>query len=174
MQIRPASVADIAEMHRVRMSVRENRLADPALVQPRDYEAMLAERGRGWVAEVDGRVAGFAIGDASRMNVWALFVHPDAEGRGTGRRLHDAMMEWFFTSAGAERVWLSTDPGTRAERFYRAAGWRHAGPEPNGEARYEMSRVQWSQRGPRLSGVVRAQLHNPSHPESSAAAGPKG
>lgn len=147
MHIRPASVADIAEMHRVRMSVRENRLGDPAWIQPRDYEAMLVERGRGWVAEVDGRIVGFAVADASRMNVWALFVDPVAEARGVGRGLHDAMMEWFFTEAGAERVWLSTDPGTRAERFYQAAGWCHTGPEPNGEARYEMSREQWVGRG---------------------------
>lgn len=146
MQIRPASVADVPEMHRVRMSVRENQLADPAWIQPRDYEAMLTERGRGWVAEADGRIVGFAIGDASRMNVWALFVDPAAEGRGAGRRLHDAMMEWFFSAAGAERVWLSTDPGTRAERFYQAVGWRYAGLDPNGEARYEMSRAAWSQR----------------------------
>jgi GNAT superfamily N-acetyltransferase len=148
MHIRLASVADIPGMHRVRMRVRENRLADPALIQPRDYEAMLTERGRGWVAETGGRIAGFAVADAGRCNVWALFVDPDAEGRGIGRRLHDAMMEWFFASAGAARVWLSTDPGTRAERFYRAAGWHHAGPEPNGEARYEMTRGQWRERGP--------------------------
>lgn len=144
--VRSATVADIAEMHRVRTSVRENRLGDPAWIQPRDYEAMLTEHGRGWVAEADGRIAGFAVADRSRMNVWALFVDPDAEGRGVGRRLHEAMMEWFFAAAGAERVWLSTDPGTRAERFYQAAGWRYAGPEPNGEARYELSREQWSQR----------------------------
>lgn len=143
MHIRQATVADVAQMHRVRMAVHENRLGDPAWIQPRDYEAMLTERGRGWVAEADGRVAGFAVADASRANVWALFVDPDAEGQGIGRRLHDAMMEWFFGAAGAERVWLSTDPGTRAERFYRTAGWRFAGVEPNGEARYEMTRGDW-------------------------------
>jgi GNAT superfamily N-acetyltransferase len=147
MHIREATVADVAEMHGVRTSVRENRLGDPAWIQPHDYEAMLVERGRGWVAEAEGRIVGFAVADASRMNVWALFVDPAAEGRGVGRRLHDAMMEWFFADAGAERVWLSTDPGTRAERFYQAASWRPAGPEPNGEARYEMSRGQWMGRG---------------------------
>jgi GNAT superfamily N-acetyltransferase len=143
--VRQATVGDVAEMHRVRMAVRENRLGDPAWIQPHDYFAMLTEHGRGWVAELDGRIVGFAVGDRSRMNVWALFVDPDAEGRGAGRRLHDAMMEWFFAEAGAARVWLSTDPGTRAERFYQSAGWSHAGPEPNGEARYEMSREQWRQ-----------------------------
>jgi hypothetical protein len=55
------------------------------------------------------------------------------------------MMDWMF-AAGADEVWLGTDPGTRAERIYRAAGWRFAGNEPNGEARYEMSRERRSGR----------------------------
>lgn len=148
MQIRLATETDIPAMHRIRMAVRENRLADPSLVQPGDYRAMLAEHGRGWVAESDGRMIGFAVADLSRSNVWALFVDPASEGRGAGRRLHDAMMDWMF-AAGAEEVWLGTDPGTQAERFYRAAGWRFAGAQPNGEARYEMSRVEWSHRAHR-------------------------
>jgi GNAT superfamily N-acetyltransferase len=147
LQVRIATVADVPGMHRVRTSVRENRLSDPAWITPDDYRAMLTERGRGWVAEIDGRIVGFAVADASRANVWALFVDPGAEGHGAGRRLHDAMMEWFFLSAGAERVWLSTDPGTRAEAFYRTAGWRSCGLEPNGEARYEMTREEWLSRG---------------------------
>ncbi|HEX8275833.1 MAG TPA: GNAT family N-acetyltransferase [Longimicrobiaceae bacterium] len=130
-------------MHRIRTSVSENRLADPSLVQPGDYRAMLAEHGRGWVAEFDGRIVGFAVGDLARRNVWALFVDPTSEGRGAGRRLHDAMMDWMF-AAGAEGVWLGTDPGTRAERFYRTAGWRYAGAQENGEARCEMSGDDWS------------------------------
>ncbi len=36
MQIRLATEADIPEMHRIRTSVRENRLADPCLVQSND------------------------------------------------------------------------------------------------------------------------------------------
>lgn len=141
LHIRPASEADIDAMHRIRLAVRENRLSDPALVQPEDYRALLGGHGRGWVAEVEGRIAGFAIADVARRNVWALFVHPDAEGRGVGRPLHDAMMDWLFAE-GVERVWLSTDPGTRAEAFYRTAGWQAAG-DHHGEARYEMSREMW-------------------------------
>lgn len=139
MNIRPATEHDIDAMHRVRTSVRENRLSDPALVQPRHYREMLHEHGRGWVAEVGGGIVGFAIVDLSRANVWALFVDPAFEGRGIGRRLHDVLLEGLF-SAGLDRVWLSTDPGTRAERFYRAAGWRVAGREENGEVRLEYSR----------------------------------
>lgn len=140
-RIRVAADADVDAMQRIRLAVRENRLADPAMVQPHHVAEKIGREGRGWVAEAGGRIVGFAIGDQTRRNVWALFVDPDFEGRGIGRRLHDAMMDWFF-AAGQERVWLSTDPGTRAEAFYRAAGWQRAG-EYRGEARYEMGPEQW-------------------------------
>lgn len=142
MHIRVASEADIPEMHRIRMSVRENQLADPALVQPHDYRAMLNAHGRGWVAEIENRVVGFAVVDLTRLNVWALFVDPAIEGCGVGRRLHDTMLEWLFTSP-AEQVTLGTEPGTRAERFYLAAGWQYRGRDRNGEARYSMAREVW-------------------------------
>ena len=123
------------------MSVRENRLADANLVQPKDYRVLLRSGGKGWVAEVEGRIVGFAIADISRSNIWALFVNPLAERRGVGRVLHDKMMEGLFAD-GAEHVWLRTEPDTRAEGFYRAAGWRYIGRE-QGEARYEISREDW-------------------------------
>lgn len=138
--IRRAELADIPGMHQVRMAVRENRLTDPLRVQPRDYEPRLTEHGRGLVAERDGRIVGFAVGDLTQQSVWALFVHPDHERRGIGRRLHDELLRWMF-AAGAERIWLTTDPGTRAAAFYVAAGWRLVGTEPNGELQFERSRA---------------------------------
>lgn len=113
---------------------------------------MLRERGRGWVAEAEGWIVGFAVADRSRANVWALFVDPEFKGRGAGRALHDAMMGWLFSS-GVEAAWLTTDPGTRAERFYRAAGWRDVAPW-HGEARYELSAAEWRAR--------RAQTEDPT------------
>jgi len=78
----------------------------------------------------------------SRANIWALFVDPGLEGRGAGRALHDAMIDWIF-GEGLERVWLGTEPGTRAERFYRSAGWRYIGNE-SGDARYELTASEWT------------------------------
>jgi|SRR5687767_2542402 ribosomal protein S18 acetylase RimI-like enzyme len=137
MCIRRATDADISQMHDVRMSVRENRLADASGIQPHDYAAML-RIGPGWVCEVDQRVVGFAVADLSRCSIWALFVHPDYERRGIGRMLHDAMIGFLF-DRGMTRVSLTTDPDTRAERFYRAAGWVYAGRMQNGEHRYELT-----------------------------------
>lgn len=142
MHIRVAAATDIAEMHRIRLSVRENKLSDPTTVRLQDYSVMMNEKGRGWVADVNGRIAGFAVADATRANVWALFVDPEFEGFGIGRRLHDTMVDWLFAS-GVTQAWLSTDPGTRAEGFYLSAGWQPSGVEPGGEARYEMSRDSW-------------------------------
>ncbi len=144
MKIRVAVESDIPEMHRIRLSVRENRLSDPQLIRPDDYRRMLAELGRGWVAELDRELAGFAVADRTRANIWALFVDPAHERRGVGRALHSAMLDWLF-SCGVEKAWLSTEPGTRAERFYQACGWRHVDTK-RGEAIYELSAHDWLRR----------------------------
>lgn len=144
MRIRLASEADIGEMHRIRMQVRENRLLDAARVQPSDYKRLLTADGRGWIAELDNHLVGFAIADLTRANIWALFVDPDFAGRGIGRSLHDEMVDWLF-AAGVDSLWLTTDPGTRAEFFYETAGWQRVGSE-EGEVRFELSRQEWISR----------------------------
>jgi len=60
---------------------------------------MIHERGRGWVVAFDDGIAGFAVADRARANLWALFVDPELEGRGIGRRLHDAAVGWLFENA---------------------------------------------------------------------------
>ena len=142
MNIRLAAVADICAMHDIRLSVRENRLENPDSVHPEDYRQRLEGSGRGWVADVDGRIVGFAIGDASTGSVWALFVDPAWEGRGVGRALHAAMVEWLFET-GHDTLRLSTTPRTRAARFYVACGWTPAGYEMTGEACYTLARRDW-------------------------------
>lgn len=136
--LREATPADIPAMHRVRMSVLENRLRARVIAEA-DYASAMA-RGRGWVVEEKGEVVGFAVGDAADGNIWALFVHPDHEGRGYGWRLHDTMVAWLWAQ-GLERLWLTTAPGTRAQAFYEAAGWRHAGRTDRGEILFEMRRL---------------------------------
>ena len=133
---RQATEADIPAMQRVRLAVRENALSDPTRITEADYLAALEQRGRTWVVEADGEIAGFATGyrDGS---LWALFVHPDHEGRGYGQALHSTMVQWLW-SLGHTRLWLTTDPGTRAERFYLSRGWRPCGIVPGGEMRLEL------------------------------------
>lgn len=50
--------------------------------------------------------------------------------------------EWLFAS-GVDQAWLTTDAGTRAARFYTAAGWRRVNPDAAGDARFELSPTDW-------------------------------
>ena len=125
-------------MHRVRLAVRENRLTSRAIAEA-DYFPAIETTGRGWVIESRGAVVAFAVGNVQTGNVWALFVDPDHEGKGYGRRLHDVMVDWLF-STGIARLHLGTAPDTRAARFYEAAGWTYMGLRENGEAGYELCR----------------------------------
>jgi GNAT superfamily N-acetyltransferase len=135
MIFREATVNDIEQMHVVRMSVKENVLNNPALVTYDDYVTKLTRTGKGWVCEEDGKVVGLSIVDAEEKNVWGLFVAPEAEGKGIGRKLHDMMLEWFFAHHEGP-IWLSTSPGTRAESFYRKAGWADEGLLRSGEIKF--------------------------------------
>jgi GNAT superfamily N-acetyltransferase len=125
-------------MHRVRLAVRENVLSDPGRISEADYRAALDALGRSWLIEADGEVVAFATGyrDGS---IWALFVHPDHEGRGYGKRLHSTLVDWLWT-LGHTRLWLTTAVGSRAVRFYLLQGWWHSGHAANGEVRLELSR----------------------------------
>ena len=135
--VRPAAVDDIPAMHRIRLSVRENRLSDPDRIAEGDYLSFV-DAGSAWVVERAGMVVGFAALDGSTGTVWALFVDPEAEGAGIGTALHDHMIEWARKQK-LRRLKLSTAPGTRAERFYAAAGWMREGPASSGEVLFGMS-----------------------------------
>lgn len=137
MVFREATIADIKGMSRVRMSVKENILSNPALVTPESYREMLEEKGAGWVCEIGGVIVGFAIVDLTDANIWALFVDPDHDKKGIGRNLHDTMLDWSFKQ-GINKLWLSTEPGSRAESFYHKAGWEITGLTASGEVRFEM------------------------------------
>jgi GNAT superfamily N-acetyltransferase len=134
--LRPATRDDVAALHRIRLAVRENRLVSVALADA-DYVEHLESRGRGWLIEHGAEPVAFAIVDLRAAGVWALFVLPEFEGRGLGRRLHDELVGWAW-SQGLESLWLTTEAGTRAQRFYEAAGWRSAGRTPGGELRFEL------------------------------------
>lgn len=133
--LREARRADIAGMQRVRHAVHENRLVS-GVISDEQVRHAIEVSGKGWVVKVQSGIVGFAVGNAETGNIWALFVDPQHEGQGHGRRLHDTMLRWLW-SRGLQRLWLSTDPGTRAQRFYQRAGWSAAGLLPSGEMLFE-------------------------------------
>jgi GNAT superfamily N-acetyltransferase len=144
MIIREAQINDIKQLHAIRIAVRENILPDPSMITEEDYAEFLTKRGKGWLCENDDHIAGFSIVDLVKNNIWALFVAPSQEGKGIGRKLHDAMLDWYFVHT-KEKLWLGTSPNTRAERFYRKAGWREVGKRPNGEIQFEMNFDDWEE-----------------------------
>jgi len=143
--IREARPEDIPQMQVVRNAVKENTLSDPSLVSDADCEEFLFERGKGWVSEVESRIVGFSIADLRENNIWALFIHPDFENLGIGRKLHDIMLNWYFGQT-KEKVWLGTSPNTRAETFYRKSGWEETGTHGKGEIKFEMTYNNWKNR----------------------------
>ena len=145
MMIREAQVKDIPQIQVVRNSVKENMLSDPALVPDKDVEDYITRRGKGWVYEIDEKIVGFAIADLQDHNVWALFMHPDHEAKGIGKKLHDRMISWYFDQT-AEAIWLGTAPNSRAEKFYRMQGWKEVGTHGKGEIKFEMDFKTWSDR----------------------------
>jgi GNAT superfamily N-acetyltransferase len=148
--IRVAQVADIPQIQLVRNAVKENQLSDPSLVTDADVEDYIINRGRGWVSEVNGIVTGFSIVSIIDKNVWALFIQPGFDRQGTGRLLHDVMMDWYFSNT-TETVWLSTTPDTRAEKFYRKAGWIEVGKYGKEEIKFEMTAKEWEKNKPGIA-----------------------
>jgi len=130
--IRLATRTDIPRIFEIRYSVRENRLTDPSLVTGADAERFIGD-GALWVwQEADGLVAGFSGSDRRDGSIWALFVAPGHEGKGIGRALLTRACD-ALRDAGHCEAWLTTEPGSRAERHYRAAGWTAGGLSAKGE-----------------------------------------
>jgi GNAT superfamily N-acetyltransferase len=142
MIIREAQIRDIKDLHAIRLSVKENVLINPAKVTPQDYEKYLTDLGKGWLCEVDGKIAGFAIVDLPEHNVWALFLSPEYQGKGLGTALHESMLRWYFNHYD-QSLWLTTGAATKAEKFYRKLGWKETEKLENGEIRFELRKEDW-------------------------------
>src|SRR5688572_25377945 len=142
MNFREARVEDIPQIKIVRNSVKEKTLSNPELVTNKNCKDLIMHRGKGWVCEIENRVVGFAIADLQENNIWALFIQPGFEGKGIGKKLHDDMLDWYFGKTKS-MVWLGTAPNTRAELFYRKAGWKQTGTRANGEIKFEMTDDEW-------------------------------
>ena len=104
----------------------ENTLSNPNIVTDEDCEKFISNRGKGWVCEMSNQIVGFAIADLQDNNIWVLFLDPKFEKKGIGQLLHKTMLDWYFTQTKST-VWLGTAFNTRAEKFYRKAGWTEVG-----------------------------------------------
>ena len=144
MIFREARIEDIKQIQLVRHSVKENTLSNPGLVTDKDCEEFMTTKGKGWVCELENRIIGFAIADLEGNNIWALFLLPEFEKKGIGRELHRIMLDWYFSQTKKD-LWLGTASNTRAERFYKKAGWTEVGTHGKNEIKFEMTYDQWIQ-----------------------------
>ena len=138
--IRLAWADDIPTMHRLRLSVMENRLSDPARITEDSYRPYV-EDGGAWVAEAASEIVGFAVVDEAEQSLWALFVRPDMERLGIGGALFGCAAAWA-SERGIRTLGLVTEAGTRAERFYEAAGLKRAGLSDTGEVRFQLVQAE--------------------------------
>jgi GNAT superfamily N-acetyltransferase len=138
---REATAADMPAISVVRQSVIENPLTVEQLaargITNESVAAALLKDLKGWVAEVDGRIVGFSMADCNERALFALFVMPDAEGRGIGGLLYGLAIDWL-REKGARDLWLTTSADTKAARFYERRGWIAAGVDVYGDVRYEL------------------------------------
>lgn len=95
------------------------------------WERQLANGPEGvWVWEGDGGVQGFVYGGPQRnraleydAEIYELYVHPDAQGRGIGRRLiRAAFAEFVRAGRRSALVWVLE--GNPARFFYQRLGAR--------------------------------------------------
>ena len=134
--IRKAVVTDHARITEVRNAVRENRLSPKNVTKVEEVARWIYDNGTFWVWEEDGAVQGFAVADIRDGTIFGLFVHPHFEGRGIARTLLPLACN-DLRQAGFSVAKLTTGPGTRAERFYHANGWKDVGRQENGEIVFE-------------------------------------
>jgi GNAT superfamily N-acetyltransferase len=142
MIIREAKLEDIPQIQIVRNAVKENTLSDSSLVTDTDCAEFMFERGKGWVCVIDDEIVGFSIVDLKENNVWALFLIPEQEHKGIGTKLHNIMVDWYFTQTNTT-IWLGTSPNTRAEMCYKKIGWLAVGMHGSKEIKFEMSYDNW-------------------------------
>jgi putative acetyltransferase len=92
-----------------------------------DRESWVARRGSHptWVAEIDGRIAGFTDLEADG-HVDMMFVHPDHQGRGVAK----ALLRQVEEAAAAQGLGrLYTEASITAKPFFEKHGFRVIAPQ---------------------------------------------
>jgi ribosomal protein S18 acetylase RimI-like enzyme len=106
-------------------------LAQTPMFPPQEWDKEVADHAPPNVLLVavdeSGPVVGFVAVHPADGELFLLFVHPDAAGRGVGRRLLDAGHD-ALRDAGCREAFLYThEQNERALAVYRAAGYRPDG-----------------------------------------------
>lgn len=134
MLYRPYTPSDFAALYAI-----EEACFQPPLRFDRAYMRQLvgAVNSATWIAEEDGRMAGFAIveWDTTALGVLAYIqtieVAPEHRGRGAGGELL-RRVEASALTAGAHAIWLHVDAENAAAiQLYESHGYKREGREEN-------------------------------------------
>jgi ribosomal protein S18 acetylase RimI-like enzyme len=114
-------------------------LAQTPMFEPEEWDREVADHQPPNVllvaADPTEAVLGFVAAHPADGELFLLFVHPDAAGRGLGRRLLDAAHD-ALRAAGCREAFLYThESNERALAVYRAAGYRADGTVRDSEFR---------------------------------------
>ena len=131
--LRPMLPGDVAGALEMRGRTRENAVGPDELeavygITADGIREAMAGSLSGWVAETEGAIFGFAMGDAATGEVAVVALLPEWEGRGIGCALLARVTETLI-AAGHRRLLLlaNADPAVRASGFYARLGWRSTG-----------------------------------------------
>ena len=132
MRLREIEKTDIKDILDIRVSTKENHFNMTDLaevgVTPESIAEWLDGSVKGWVCEISGKPAGFALADSKTAEVLVVACYPEYEKRGVGKALMIKVHEWLW-SYGHDEIWLwsDPDPGIRAHGFYRKLGYEPTG-----------------------------------------------
>jgi len=130
---RRAVPEDTAACLALRGRTRENAFSVDELkavgITHESWQASIADGSLpGYVAHVDGELAGYCFGDRDTGEIAVLALLPAHEGHGIGKTLLALMVD-EFKGLGFQRLFLgcSPDPQVRSHGFYRHLGWKPTG-----------------------------------------------
>lgn len=137
--IRLATPKDIEAIFAIRTSVKENHLSREQLTEMGITSEIIRDTILTapclWIAEVDGTPVGFSMADLEEGSVFAMFLFPEFEGLGLGRRLMEKVEETLFKHH--PKIWLETSSDSRAYNFYQKLGWHVVEQLKDGDVKFE-------------------------------------
>jgi len=134
--IRKATRTDYPRISEIRLAVRENCLSKSKYELVERAANWIFDNSTFWVWEEDGAIQGFSAADPRDGTIFALFVHPSYDARGIGCALLPMACQSLRESGHAIAT-LTTEAGTRAERFYRLDGWTEIGRQDDGQVVFQ-------------------------------------
>lgn len=121
---RKLEASDLADTYDIRFSCTEN------IIHPHQIQYLLREtalkdigQGGGWICLDKDVKVGFSMPIfAPEPMLAALFVRPEYQRQGIGKKLMGLAINWLKEN-NAQSVVLETDPGSYADEFYKRNGW---------------------------------------------------